>query len=127
MAQKQKYCSIPTRVSLNEFNKFILPHLAKGKRGPGTKITFFKIFNYILKLIHTGCQWSELPIDKDQNGRPELHYTNVFRKFQDWNRKGCFNKVFVFSVAKLFSAGLLDLSVIHGDGSSTCAKKGVII
>ncbi len=28
--------------------------------------------------MHTGCQWEEIPIEKDESGKPEIH----FRSFQ---------------------------------------------
>ena len=110
-----------------EFNKFVLPHLTDGLRGPRTKLPYFRLFNYILKLMHTGCQWEEIPIEKDVFGKPEIHHTRIFRTFQRWQKKGCFEKIFVNSVHQLFKNNLLDTDVIHGDGSTTVAKKGVII
>jgi transposase len=127
MPGKKQYNKIPTAMSESEFNEFVLPHLKKGTRGPVKNISFFKLFNYILKLLHTGCQWAELPIDKNGFGKPEIHYTNVFRAFQFWVNNGCFDKIFEASVRKLFTAGMLDTSVIHGDGTCTTAKKGAII
>ncbi len=53
-----------------------------------------------------------------------MHYTRVFRVFQRWVNEGCFKKIFINSVAKLFQEKKLDLRIIHGDGTSTCAKKG---
>jgi hypothetical protein len=38
--------------------------------------------------------------------------------------KGIFDAIFVASVKELHEAGKLDVSVIHGDGTSTAAKKG---
>jgi hypothetical protein len=127
MARSKKYQSIPTYLTEGEFNEFILEHLTKGSRGPATKLPFFVIFNYILKVMHTGCQWEELPIAKDASGAPEIHYTRVFRIFQRWVSDGCFSKIFVDSVDRLFKAKLLDTSIIHGDGTTTSAKKGEII
>lgn len=127
MRGRRQYNRIPTVLSENEFNEFVLPHLKKGKRGPNKKISFFKLFNYILKLMHTGCQWENIPIDKDRDGKPEIHYTNIFNAFKFWIKHGCFDKIFEASVAKLFTAGMLNTSVIHGDGTCTSAKKGAII
>lgn len=127
MGRSKKYHSIPTNLTEEEFNQFVLPHLTEGSRGPKTKIPFYRIFNYILKLMHTGCQWEELPIEKDESGKPEIHYTRVFRTFQRWHKDGCFEKIFVDSVQRLFSNKMLDISIIHGDGSTTAAKKGAII
>jgi transposase len=122
-----KYNNIPVRLSENEFNEFVLPHLKKGRRGPNKKISFYKLFNYILVLMHTGCQWKEIPIDKDANGTTEIHYTNIFNAFKFWVEHGCFDKIFESSVSKLLKAGMLDVSVLHGDGTCTTAKKGEII
>lgn len=127
MKGQKQYNRIPTALSENEFNQFVLPHLKKGRRGPNKKISFFKLFNYILKLMHTGCQWEQLPIEKDANGKTEIHYTNIFNAFKFWVKHGCFDKIFEVSVLRLFKAGMLDISILHGDGTCTAAKKGVII
>ena len=124
---KSLYNKIPVSLSESEFNKFVLKHLKKGKSGPPKKTSFFKFFNYILYLMHTGCQWSNIPISKTENGKGEIHYTNIFRSFQYWNQHGCFDRIFEASVSRLFKAKMLDLSVIHGDGTTTVAKKGAII
>ncbi|MDE1465954.1 transposase [Spartinivicinus poritis] len=70
----------------DQFDEFILPHLSNGKRGPKTALSFYKLFNYILSFLYTGCQWKELFIEKDASGKPEIHYTRVFRVFQHWER-----------------------------------------
>ena len=127
MKGKRQYNSIPTVLKESEFNEFVLPHLKKGSRGPSKKISFFKLFNYILKLMHTGCQWQEIPIAKDASGKPEIYYTSIFKAFSFWLQHGCFDKIFEASVLKLFKAGMLDTSVLHGDGTCTTAKKGEII
>ena len=127
MTRSKHYHSIPTELTEEEFNEFIFPHLTEGASGPHTKLPFHTIFNYILKLMHTGCQWEELPIKKDANGKPEIHYTRVFRTFKRWGADGCYDKIFEASVARLFKAGKLDISIMHGDGSTTAAKKGAII
>ena len=84
---------IPRQLTLSEFNEFIFGHLPKPKRGPPCKITFFKIFNYILTLLYTGCQWISLPISIDpQTGKPEIHYTRIFKIFKCWVKKGVFER-----------------------------------
>lgn len=116
---------IPVQLTLLQFNEFILKYLPKPKRGPLCKISFFKIFNYILKFLYTGCQWLSLPIDLDpKTGKPEIHYTRIFRIFQYWLKKDVFEKIFENSVVCLHLKGLLDLSILHGDGTSSMAKKG---
>lgn len=63
-----KYKVIPTQLTEMQFNQFILPHLSKGKRGLATKLSFYKIFCYILILLYTGMQWQSLPIKQDAQG-----------------------------------------------------------
>ncbi len=127
MSRSKKYQSIPTCLTEAEFDEFVLEHLTDGSRGPSTKLSYFTLFNYILKLMHTGCQWKEIPIEKDASGKPEIHHTRIFRTFQRWQQDGCFEKIFVNSVHQLFANKLLDTSVVHGDGSTTSAKKGATI
>ena len=119
-----KYKGIPVQLIEEQFNEFVLPHLSVGRRGPKTSVPPFKIFNYIMKVLYTGMQWSQLTIDKDKIGRAEIHYTWVFKIFKRWSNDGSLKKVFENSVFALSEAGMLDLSVLHGDGSTTMAKKG---
>ncbi len=77
--------------------------------------------------MHTGCQWYNLPVAKDSSGNPEIHHTTVFKTFRFWVNKGCFDEIFETTVMKLFKNMMLDTSVLHGDGTSTAAKKGGII
>ena len=124
MAQTQLYKWIPTQLTLKQFEVFVLPHLYTGSRGPQPKLSLHVIFNYILKLLYMGCQWKELPIEKDQDGLPEIHYSSIYRAFRRWEAHGCFEHIFIGSVSILHQNQLLDLSIIHGDGTTTSAKKG---
>lgn len=121
---KRKYITIPTQLREEEFNKYILPHLSMPKRGPKCKIGYWKIYNYIARVDYTGEQWHMLPIEKGEDGKPEIHYTQVYRYFAKWSDDGSFEKAFIASVDLLNREGKLDLSVIHGDGTNTIAKKG---
>ena len=127
MSKKPDWNWIPTTASPGFFDEFILKHLTKGSRGPKRKLSDFKIFNYILRVLHTGCQWESLVIDKDETGKPEIHYTNIYKVFRLWERDNCFDNIFTSSVKILYDKGLLDTTVIHGDGTTTSAKKGVTI
>jgi len=124
MAQSQPRQGIPTKLSKAQFEQFILPHLSKGRRGPATTLSFYAIFNYILCVLYLGCQWKHLPIEKDRHGRREIHPTSLYRTFRRWQAEGCFDLIFEGSVLKLHQDNRLDLSVIHGDGTTTAAKKG---
>jgi hypothetical protein len=116
--------ALPVQFSAPEFAALILPHLSLPKRGPQCKIGYHKPFNYILKVLYTGMQWKELPIDKDAEGHAELHYTGVFKLFARWAKDGSLERAFIASVKQLDEAHKLDLSLLHGDGSNTVAKKG---
>lgn len=115
---------IPITASKNEFDQFFLPHLSMPLRGPKAKIEYWKIFCYILKVLYTGMQWKELSIDKGPDGKPEIHYTSVYKKYADWSDDGSWKKVFEASVKRLSDEKDLDVSAMHGDGTNTVAKKG---
>ena len=57
--------TIPVSLTEEQFNEHIRPYLNTAKRGYECKIPLYKVFNYILYRLHTGCQWHRLPIDPD--------------------------------------------------------------
>jgi hypothetical protein len=122
MAGNQRWQAIPTQLDVLQFEEFVLPHLSVGRRGPAPKLSLHTIFNYVLRLLYLGCQWKELPIEKDGEGRPEIHYTRIYRIWRRWVVDGCIDAIFIGSVLKLHQDNRLDISIIHGDG--TTAKKG---
>jgi transposase len=124
MVEAQRWQAIPTQLELAEFEQFVLPHLSIGSRGPAPKLSLYKIFNYVLKILYLGCQWKELPIDKDGEGHPETHYTRIYRIWRRWVDNSCMDAIFAGSVSRLHQDDLLDTTVIHGDGTTTSAKKG---
>jgi len=124
MAASRRRLVIPTQLGLALFEQFVLPHLSVGGRGPAPKLSLHKIFNYILQLLYLGCQWKELPIEKDDEGRPEIHYTRIYSTLRRWEADGCMEAIFTGTVLKLQQDNRLDITVIHGDGTTTAAKKG---
>ena len=124
MAESKFWQAISTNLTLEQFQEFVLPHLKMGIRGPQPKLGFHVMFNYVLKLLYLGCQWKELPIEKDKDGKPEIHYTRIYRTFRRFEAQSCFDAIFAGSVSLLHRKGHLDISVIHGDGTTTAAKKG---
>jgi transposase len=124
MAGSRRGQGIPTQLGLRLFEQFVLPHLSTGRRGPAPKLGLFKIFNYILQLLYLGCQWKQLPIDKNGEGCPEIHYTRIYSAWRRWEADGCMDAIFAGSVMQLHADGLLNITVIHGDGTTTAAKKG---
>lgn len=113
------YHRIPTKVSRKDFNHYIKPHLKRPKRGPKPKLSLYKIFNYILYVLHTGIQWHQL-----KTNRNELHYTNVYKWHNRWSKDGSYQALFEASIIHLHETDQLDTSVLHGDGSNTVVKKG---
>ena len=110
---------IPTKVSRKDFNRYINPHLKRPTKGPKPKLSLYKIFNYILYVLHTGIQWDQL-----KTTRNELHYTNVYKWHNRWSKDGSYQALFDASVIHLHHTDQLDTSVLHGDGSNTVVKKG---
>ena len=113
------YNKLPTKVSQKEFNRFIKPRLSRGRRGPKTKVSFYKIFNYILYVLHTGMQWKEL-----RTLRNEISWQTVYHHHNRWSKDRSYESLFASSVNWLNKENLLDLSILHGDGSNVVAKKG---
>src|SRR6185436_5148695 len=123
-AQQPATTPIPVQLSESEFEAFILPHLSMPKRGPKCKLGYYRVFNLILWLLYTGMQWKCLPVPKDCDGKAEIHYTTVYKVFAKWSDDASLKEAFIASVAHLSEHNQLDLSVLHGDGTNTVAKKG---
>ena len=123
-ALKPATTPIPVQLSEPEFEEFIFPHLSMPKRGPKCKLGYHRVFNLILWVLYTGMQWKCLPVPKDTNGTPAIHYTTVYKVFAKWADDGSLWQAFIASVAHLAVKKHLDLSVLHGDGTNTVAKKG---
>ena len=113
------YHRIPTQVSRKDFNRDIKPHLKRPKTGPKPKLSLYKIFNYILSVLHPGMQW-----DQRKTKRNELHYTNVYKWHHRWAKDGSYQALFEASGIHLHHTDQLDIAVLHGDGSNTVGKKG---
>ena len=66
--------------------------LKKGEGGQSKKISFFKIFNYILKLMYIGFHWKQIPVEKDESGEPEIHHTKIFNSLKFWPERWLFRQ-----------------------------------
>lgn len=118
---RREYTKLPTSVGLKQFRLYVDRHLSRARHGPKAKLARHRIFNYILYVLHTGMPWSAL-----KTTRNELHWTNVYKWHLRWSKDGSYEKLFRASVPHLHGLGALDLSVLHGDGSNTVAKKGAM-
>ena len=125
-AAKPAPTPIPVQLSASEFTACILPHLSMPRRGPKCKLGYHRVFNFILWVLYTGMQWKCLPIPHDAQGKPAIHYTTIDKVFAKWADDGSLWRTFVASVRHLAAEKQLDLSVLHGDGTNTVAKKGAM-
>ncbi|MDQ4146575.1 MAG: transposase [Pseudomonadota bacterium] len=114
--------TIPTELIEAQFKKHVEPHLSKAQHGYVSEQPLYKIFNYILYKLYTGCPWPALPIERQENGQPVMSYQVPYYHFRKWSKDG--------SLQRLCDAGILsikyelDLSALTLDGSQTVAKKG---
>ena len=125
-AKNSEITSIPVQLSETEFTEFIFPHLSMPKRGPKCKLGYHRLFNLILWVLYTGMPWKGLPVPKGPTGKQAMHYTTVYKVFAKWADDGSLWQAFMGSVRHLAVEKQLDLSVLHGDGTNTVAKKGAM-
>lgn len=116
--------TIPTSLTENQFDQHIRPFISVAKRGFESKIALYKVFNYVLKKLYTGCQWKELAIepDPDDPEKKEISWHAVYYHYRKWSRDGSLEKVWRGSIMTI--AADLNLSELNLDGSHTIAKKG---
>lgn len=75
--------TIPTSLTKKQFDQHVRPYLSTAKRGYECKIPLYKLFNYILYRFHTGCQWAQLPIERDRQhpekkNSPTTRFITIF-------------------------------------------------
>jgi len=82
--------TIPTSLTEKQFDEHICPYISTAKRGFESKIPLFKILNYVLYRLHTGCQWYQLPIvaELDKPYKKEISYDAAYYHFRKWSRDG---------------------------------------
>ncbi len=113
---------IPTEATETQFAQHIHPHLSKAKRGYVSEQPLYKIFNYVLYKLYTGCQWPALPIEQGPDGLPIMSYQVPYYHFRKWSQDGSLQRLFDASIVSI--RGELHLSELNLDGSHSAAKKG---
>ena len=113
---------IPTEVTETQFLQHFDAHLSKAKRGYVSEQPRYKIFNYVLYKLYTGCQWPAVPIEKMPDGQPIMSYQVPYYHFRKWSVDGSLQRLFDASL--LSARGELNLSAVHLDGTHSVAKKG---
>ena len=115
---------IPIAVTETHFEQHIRPRLSTAKRGYVSAIPLYKIFNYIIYKLRTGCQWEFLPMDRTPDGVPEASYQVPYYHFRKWSRDGSFQRLFDASIMTI--KGELNVSELNLDGSHSAAKQGAM-
>jgi hypothetical protein len=117
--------TIPVSLTEKQFDEHIRPNISTAKRGFESKIPLFKIFNYVLYRLHTGCQCYQLPITTlpGNPDKKEISHDAVYYHFRKWSRDGSLRRVWEHSIMTISPA--LNLSEINLDGSHVIAKKVV--
>ena len=116
--------TIPTSLTENQFEEHVRPYISVAKRGYECQIPLYKVFNYILYRLHSGCQWYRIPIEYNPRTprKKEISWDAVYYHFRKWSRDGSLKRVWQGSIKKITED--LDLSELNLDGSHTIAKKG---
>ena len=116
--------TIPTSLTEKAFDEHIRPYISVAKRGYECSIPLYKVFNYILYKLHTGCQWEMLPIMLSEDGsrQKEISYHAVYYHYRKWSKDGSLENVWRGSILTI--EGDLNLSELNLDGTHAIAKKG---
>src|SRR5258708_12721363 len=108
----------------DESDGFTFPPLSMPRRGSKCKLCYHLVFNLILWVLYTGMQWKCMPVPRAADGTALIHYTTIYKVFAKWADDGSLEQAFIASVRHLAQHHQLDLSILHGDGTNTVAKKG---
>ena len=114
--------TIPVKLTEEQFITHIKPHLSTAKRGFESKHPLWQIFNLMLYVLHTGCQWEETPVPRDATDQPLMSWQVPRYHFYKWIKDGSLDRLFQAGVLKIRYE--LNLSILNLDGSHSAAKKG---
>lgn len=100
--------------------KWIIPHLSKGERGPEPGVPLVDIVRAIFHRLKTGTQWRFLPV-KEFFEPGAITWNGVYHHHREWVKDGSWRTVWT----ELLKANRnrLDLSSMQLDGSQTPSKK----
>jgi transposase len=107
-------------LSKDRIERWIIPYLSKGERGPEPEVELVAIVQAILYRLKSGCQWRMLPL-KAFFEQDAITWNGVYHHHREWVKDGSWQKVWV----ELLKANRskVDLSSMQLDGSHTLAKK----
>ena len=69
---------IPVKVTEKQFDLHFAPYLSQARRGYVCQIPLYRVVNYILYWLHSGCQWAELPLAKRAGSEKKKSVTVQF-------------------------------------------------
>lgn len=100
--------------------RWIIPHLSKGARGPEPAVKLVDVVRAILHRLKTGTQWRFLPVGAFFEPGA-IKWGGVYHHHREWIKDGSWRKVWI----ELLKANRhpLDLSSMQMDGSQTPSKK----
>lgn len=100
--------------------RWIMPHLSKGARGPALTVEVVNIIRAIFYQSKTGCQWRMLPT-KAFFGVEKISWSGIYYHHRRWIKDGSWRRVWIALLKS--NKHLLDLSSMQLDGSQSPAKK----
>lgn len=78
-------------LSKSMIEKYIVPHLSKGKRGAKSQVALSSVVSAILHRLKTGEQWRWLPVE--QFFKPHsITWQGVYYYFHKWFEDGSFQQ-----------------------------------
>ncbi len=108
-------------LSKSMIERWIIPHLSKGKRGLKPQVCVCEIVRAILYRLKSGCQWRLLPV-KAFFEPGAITWSGVYYYYNKWVKDGSFRNVWVMILRQ--NKSHIDLSSMQLDGSHTPAKNG---
>lgn len=112
-------------MSKDKLERWILPYLSKGERGPEPGVELWHIVQLIFYRLKTGCQWRMLPVGL-LSTQGALSWQGIYYHHYEWVKDGSWQRVWVAMLKE--NKHLLDLSSMQLDGShSLCKKQGEAI
>ena len=105
-----------------QFTTHSQPHLSVAKRGFESEQPLWKIFNLVLYVVHTGCQWPETSVPKGANDQPVMSWQVPWYHFYKWSKDGSFEGLVEAGILKIKYE--LNLATLNLDGSHSAAKRG---
>jgi hypothetical protein len=124
MAGSQCRQGIPTKLSVAQFEQFVLPHLSTGRREPAPTLGCRRYSTTSFNC----CTWAVSGRRCLSKRMTKFVLKSTTRAFigrcGGGRQMAATAAIFAGSVRKLHQGGLPELTVIHGDGTTTAAKKG---